>query len=776
MLRNRWTSRLRSFPVYALVAALLLPAVPSRAAEQAVDLDGNPLNGAESRVETRVLQTYPVKIENVIYNNAAGQSFLFDWDGAGPGGFASFVVPGPNVGTKWEWTTVSQVYSIQSPVTFRKDTRGLPSFGSPPGGIQVTPPTSGGSFMVPGKSILPTSVTVSSASLTSSLITFFSPEKEVATCTGTFEPGRYKQTIKNTSNSPVTFAVEQPACCPEAHMLICEDGCQSYLTDPLNCGGCGHACSEGEVCDEGACTPVCPGNELICGDQCVDLESDPENCGACGNVCPENTRCKKGECIEPCTGGWVPCGETCVDLGSDRDNCGACGNVFSGVSSCIEGECVGCTGGWVACGEVCVDLESDRDNCGACGNVCSPESTCLEGTCFTGPPEPTAAASFSLRAAAGERERATPRTVPVAVPRGRPWAGTGALDTRSAKVAQAIEEAPVCDIQPIQQVLAPGESFTRCVTGGPVGREVFTTATVQLNGNNVAVGPCALIAPVPLSEVPPAAVAGAFLTDTSGDGLCQPGETCSLFVDVQNLLPSTYTSPVAHLSSAPDAFNPLEITFLSDVASYPDLPALTGTGSCEVAPLLAPQRGLTAFQFTVPSGQAPDVGRLFSVELRDQGGTGPAIDLPFVIGIGQACNPNAVLDGETYDGLVGLLEPVSVQLVPRGNPVLQAAGTYNQTKTMPLKLRLTCGSRTLGPADLAFTPEIVEIRHATLGPIPLSDINAANNANPSDPFFVCGASRCEFQLRTRSLPVGDHVISIKMPDSRVFQAGFTVTP
>ena len=63
MLGNRWTSRL---PVYALVAAVLLPSVAPQATEQAVDLDGNPLNGAESRISTRVLQSYPVMIENVV--------------------------------------------------------------------------------------------------------------------------------------------------------------------------------------------------------------------------------------------------------------------------------------------------------------------------------------------------------------------------------------------------------------------------------------------------------------------------------------------------------------------------------------------------------------------------------------------------------------------------------------------------------------------------------------------------------------------------------------
>jgi hypothetical protein len=309
-----------------------------------------------------------------------------------------------------------------------------------------------------------------------------------------------------------------------------------------------------------------------------------------------------------------------------------------------------------------------------------------------------------------------------------------------------------------------------------VGREVFTTATIQIDGQTVSQGPCALIAPVEPAEVPQASVTGAFVIDTSGDGLCQPGETCSLYVDVLNLRDSSQVNPVARVTSEPDAFNPLDLVFQHDLSSYPDLPALAGTGSCEVAPELAPQRNLAAFQFTVPAAQAPDVGRVFNLELRDQGGAGAAVDLPFVLGIGATCDPNAALDGETYDQLAGLLDPVNARLVPKGNPVVHAAGTFNQNKTIPLKLRLGCGSRTLAPEEIDPQPQIVEMLHATLGPQPLTSINGANGANPSDPFFLCGTSRCEYQLRTKDLPAGAYVISIKMPDSRVFQAGFTVVP
>src|SRR5262245_24713968 len=181
----RWARSFRTLVIYSTVAVAIATVVSLpqfvRAADQPIDLDKSAANGAESKVSTKVLQTYPVKIENTIYNNAPGSSFNFKWAGAGRGGFNSFVTAGPGVGTKWVWTTVNQVYSIDSPVAFTPS-RALSVVGAPTRGIGSVGTGAGGSFMVSGKSIFPSQVTLSDVSLASSLITFFSPEKTVATC------------------------------------------------------------------------------------------------------------------------------------------------------------------------------------------------------------------------------------------------------------------------------------------------------------------------------------------------------------------------------------------------------------------------------------------------------------------------------------------------------------------------------------------------------------------------------------------------------------------
>jgi hypothetical protein len=132
-----------------LATAAMLAGSP-RAAEQRIDLDGNPLNGAESRVVTRVLTTYPVQIENTVYNNALGESYVFEWPGAGPGGFDSFVTTGPDVGTIWRWTSAQQVYSIETPITFQP-ARTVPVLGSSGTGVQPVSGDQEASFTVPGK-------------------------------------------------------------------------------------------------------------------------------------------------------------------------------------------------------------------------------------------------------------------------------------------------------------------------------------------------------------------------------------------------------------------------------------------------------------------------------------------------------------------------------------------------------------------------------------------------------------------------------------------------
>jgi hypothetical protein len=804
-----------------------------QAAESNIDLDGNPANGDESRVVTRVLGSFPVQVENVVYNNATGDSFIFRWPGAGPGGFESFVSRGPGVGVKWEWTTVSQVYSIQSAVEFVKESRGVPVFGAPSGGIR---PETTGIFDGPGKSIFPTQITVSSASLTSSLVTFFSPENQIAACDGTFLPGRFEQTITNNTGGDVVFTVEQPNCCPEPQMTICEDGCQFYLTDPDNCGGCGIQCAGDEYCSQGTCEPICPSGETLCGEVCYDLSNDPDNCGACGNACATDEVCTMGTCESICPPGQTLCGEVCYDLFNDPDNCGSCGNPCADDEYCSQGTCEPiCPSGQTLCGVECVDLNADPNNCGVCGNVCGSNDICTTGSCYTcRPPLQTACDNQCVNVhkdpyncgecgfvcdftdcpstgtgacSMGEscicdppvegftsliefepqprtslvrnRSRRPARAVAdLSRTRSQPRTRQQRSTTSAAALALNVVEAPVCDIDPIQQTLADGESFTQCTSGALVGKEIFTTATVEVGGETIGQGPCALIVPateVDVSTFLPAPEA-VYILDESGDGLLQPGETSEIVVSVQNLGEVSLMSPIATLTSPPDELNPSAVTIVNGTTLFPDFQAFESVADCDTPPILDPQTGLTPFVVTLSPEQGSDVGRVFQISFQDESGTGMTFDMPLVIGIGSACDPAAELDGETYDHVDGFKSPVNAALVPSGNPVNHAPGTFNQTKTIPLKLSLGCGSRTLRPEEIDPFPEIVALEHETLGAQPLENINGSNSANPGDPFFNCGGNRCEYELRTKDLPIGTYVISVAMSDTRVFQAGFTLVP
>ena len=824
-----------SLVVCGVAAAVVLPlGTFLQAAETAIDLDGNPANGKESRLVTRVLQSYPVRIENVVFNNAKGDSFIFSWPGAGPGGFESLVTRGPGVGVKWEWSTVSQVYSVQSPATFERDAREVPVFGAPSGGIQA--PGDSGVFEVQGKSIFPTQITVSSASLTSSLVTFFSPENEIAVCAGSFEPGRFEQVITNNSGQELTIMVEQPGCCPEAQMTICDDGCQFYLTDPDNCGGCGIQCAGDEFCSQGTCEPICPAGQTLCGEVCYDLQNDPDNCGTCGNVCGIDDVCMMSACEPICPSGQTLCGETCYDLLGDPDNCGACGNQCAADEYCSQGSCEPiCPSGQTLCGTECVDLNADPNNCGTCGNVCGSNDICTTGTCHTcSPPYQTACnnecvnihtdpfncgecgfvcdfsdcpstgtgtcsqGSSCVCAPAAEglasmtefepqfrtssvRGRARPaRLVSTDRSRSRSTPRKRYVGSATPAASRALDgiEAPVCDLDPIQQTIPDGGSFTQCQSGALVGKEIFTTATVQVNGETIGQGPCALIVPATQVDLQPflPSPTAAYVQDESGDGLCQPGETCEIIVSVQNLGNTALTGPIGTLSSPPDQFNSTEITLLNATSLFPDFPAFVGAGDCDTPSQLDPKTNFTAFAFTLSDEQEPDVGRVFQISLQDESGTSPPVVMPFVLGIGNTCDPTLPLDGETYDHIDGLRSPVNAALVPEGNPVNYAPGTFNQTKTIPLKISLGCGPNVLGPEDIDPFPEIVSLVHDTLGPQALEGINGSNGANPGDPFFNCGGNRCEYELRTKQLPTGTYVISFAMPDTRVFQAGFTLVP
>jgi len=879
------TRKFRTLAIYIMCAVAvaaaftLIPFV--RAADQPIDLDENAANGAESKVSTKVLQTYPVKIENTVYNNAAGGSYTFTWPGAGPGGFNSFLSAGPGVGTVWVWTTVYQVYSIESPVNFTP-ARTLSVFGTSTQGVQPTGTNTTGTFMVPGKSLNPTSVTLSSTSLSSSLITFFSPKKTVATCSVDCAQAQCDVTIANETGGAFLAKTQQLGCCNEPHQLICGGTCVSYQTDPSNCGGCGNVCASDEICSDGAC--ICPGGQTQCGTGCKDLQTDPSNCGTCGSVCASDESCIDGACL--CDPGLTQCGMGCTDLQTDETNCGTCGTVCASDEFCSGGACVCdpgltqcgagctdlqtdptncgtcgtvcpvggfCTGGGCACpagqsecGGVCIDLQNDPLNCGSCGNQCEVNDICSAGTCtackaptatacgnqcvnthtdpyncggcgnvcdFSGCPStgqgtcsqgsscvcsPSATstsssttlrfkpvhksttttlktnASFEVRPTTSFRKPEIVSSSRKPAPTSSTTiANTLATGTTSATSSASVVEAPLCDLPPIEQLIPAGGTYTQTQTGSRFGKEIQTTVSITMDGDMVAEGPCPLIVPVTGVDTSGVILSpiSVYSRDASGDGLCQPGEAfCNYLVNVADLGDTPCLGPLATLTSPPDQYNPNQIVFLNATSTYPDLPAYPGDG----VPL-DPKANTTAFSITTTSDQPPDVGRPFIMNVSCTNVPG-IVSMPFTLGIGSTCNPATDIDGQTYDRVNGFQAPVKATLVVEGNPVNYSTGNYNDGSTIPFKVSLSCGTQVLTDAQINPNPEIVALVHETLGPQSLLGINGDNNANPDNPLFSCTSTGCDYQFRTANLPLGRYIISVRMPDSRIFQAGFTISP
>ena len=88
--------------------------------------------------------------------------------------------------------------------------------------------------------------------------------------------------------------------------------CAKADTDNANCGGCGVACNELQICAGGKCGDVCLPTQTKCGppdggvsadggplpSYCTDVKTDNANCGGCGVVCPfAKALCAAGVCI-----------------------------------------------------------------------------------------------------------------------------------------------------------------------------------------------------------------------------------------------------------------------------------------------------------------------------------------------------------------------------------------------------------------------------------------------------------------------------------------------
>jgi hypothetical protein len=168
--------------------------------------------------------------------------------------------------------------------------------------------------------------------------------------------------------------------CPGA--ILCGEKCTNVMVDPANCGQCGAACADGQLCSKGLCGVACAGGTTQCGNTCVDALTDHENCGECGKICSAGEVCSQGKCALECFGGSTQCGTFCVDVQNDPANCGACGTACKAGEVCAKGACgLTCLGGASQCGNACVDLQNDPANCGKCGTQCKNGEVCSTGIC-----------------------------------------------------------------------------------------------------------------------------------------------------------------------------------------------------------------------------------------------------------------------------------------------------------------------------------------------------------------------------------------------------------
>jgi len=202
----------------------------------------------------------------------------------------------------------------------------------------------------------------------------------------------------------------QFAACTDGNLRCPGDvGCETEISGS-NCGACGNACEENELCvqlagsDQFDCseTDMCPpGMPDRCGVTCVDLQVNLVHCGdchfppeqmrACAPAPHSAPRCEDGSCALNCVGSYRSCDDETpapgtpeyangceVDTNSDINHCGSCGNVCSTPYSnreayCEQGECkTRCTGTYLNCDgdPSCETPGNTLQNCYACGNEC----------------------------------------------------------------------------------------------------------------------------------------------------------------------------------------------------------------------------------------------------------------------------------------------------------------------------------------------------------------------------------------------------------------------
>jgi hypothetical protein len=103
-----------------------------------------------------------------------------------------------------------------------------------------------------------------------------------------------------------------------------DNGCETDIMTPRDCGGCGVACANkhgGTACEGAVCAPTCDAGYGDCdGDPAngceTDLSSSAGHCGKCGNVCVAANGapfCAGGACAVTCGPGFGDCNADLAD-------------------------------------------------------------------------------------------------------------------------------------------------------------------------------------------------------------------------------------------------------------------------------------------------------------------------------------------------------------------------------------------------------------------------------------------------------------------------------